>query len=155
MKYPTTLDSAVEFRDTCLQHGVRVGFTNGCFDLFHPGHLYFIKTVRLRCHRLIVGLNSDASVRKLKGAGRPVDGIEVRVMNLYGTLLVHRVVVFDEDTPEKIIRALRPDVLAKGDDYGYAEIVGADFVRENDGEVFRVPRLPGMSTTAIIKNRKP
>lgn len=148
-----SLEQALEYREICRHAGAVLAFTNGCFDLFHPGHKYFIQTIMLRAHRLIVAVNSDRGVRHLKGLGRPVDPVEIRVRNLYKTLLVHRVIVFDDPTPEELIRTLKPDVLAKGDDYQYDDIVGADFVRAYGGEVLRIPRLPGLSTTAIINNK--
>jgi D-beta-D-heptose 7-phosphate kinase/D-beta-D-heptose 1-phosphate adenosyltransferase len=106
--------------------GLTVGFTNGCFDILHPGHLKVLEEAKSRCGRLIVGLNSDASVGRLKGPTRPVNDAESRARVLSGLSAVDAVVVFDEDTPAALIEALQPDLLVKGGDYTLETIVGAD-----------------------------
>ncbi|MGE0726166.1 MAG: D-glycero-beta-D-manno-heptose-7-phosphate kinase [Alphaproteobacteria bacterium] len=132
------------------QQGLRVGFTNGCFDLLHPGHVALIKAARAACDRLVVGLNSDDSVRRLKGDSRPVQNEAARATVLASLADVDQVVVFDEDTPIALIEALRPDVLVKGADYTIDKVVGAAAVQATGGKVLLVDLLPGHSTTATI-----
>jgi D-beta-D-heptose 7-phosphate kinase/D-beta-D-heptose 1-phosphate adenosyltransferase len=116
--------------------GRRVGFTNGCFDLIHPGHVSLLAQAAARCDRLVVGLNSDASTRRLKGPERPIQDELSRPLVLAALRGVDAVVVFDEDTPESLITMLRPDVLIKGADYTASQVVGAEFVQSRGGEVF-------------------
>jgi D-beta-D-heptose 7-phosphate kinase/D-beta-D-heptose 1-phosphate adenosyltransferase len=130
--------------------GLRVGFTNGCFDLIHPGHVRLLARARAGCDRLVVGLNSDASVRRLKGASRPVQAEQARAVVLGALASTDLVVVFEEDTPERLIAALLPDVLFKGADYRLDQVVGADIVAAAGGEVRLIPLEEGHSTTAII-----
>lgn len=130
--------------------GARIGFTNGCFDLIHPGHVSLLAQARAKCDRLIVGLNTDASVQRLKGEGRPVQNESARSLVLASMAAVDLVVSFDADTPIELITALRPDVLIKGADYSIDQVVGADFVRGYGGEVFLVPLSAGQSTTGTI-----
>ncbi|QQS15058.1 MAG: D-glycero-beta-D-manno-heptose 1-phosphate adenylyltransferase [Rhodospirillales bacterium] len=131
--------------------GLRVGFTNGCFDLLHPGHVSLMRQARAACDRLVVGLNSDASVRRLKGEGRPVNGESARATVLASLADVDLVTVFDEDTPLKTIDALRPDVLVKGADYTRDTVVGADQVEGWGGRVVLASLADGFSTTATIR----
>jgi len=133
------------------QAGLTVGFTNGCFDLLHPGHVSLLEQARATCDRLIVGLNSDASVRRLKGATRPVQGEAARAAVVASLASVNRVVIFGEDTPLKVIEALKPDVLVKGADYSLAQVVGADIVQRYGGRVVLAELAPGHSTTATIE----
>lgn len=130
--------------------GLRVGFTNGCFDILHRGHVAYLNQARTWCDRLIVGLNSDRSVRALKGEGRPVNDLESRAMVLAGLACVDLVAPFDEDTPIDLIRAARPDVLIKGADYSEDQVVGAAEVRGWGGVVRLAEILEGYSTTAAI-----
>ena len=130
--------------------GLRVGFTNGCFDLLHPGHVALLREARRKCDRLVVGLNTDASVRGLKGPSRPVQSEEARGQVLAALSDVNLVTLFDEPTPEQLIRELRPDVLVKGADYKPEEVVGADLVKGWGGELVLVELVPGQSTTRII-----
>lgn len=130
--------------------GYRVGFTNGCFDILHPGHLKVLEEARSQCGKLVVGLNSDASVRRLKGPTRPVNDEISRAIVLMGLASVDAVVIFDEDTPLELITALQPDLLVKGGDYSKDEIVGADIVEARGGRVHIVPLVEGHSTTATI-----
>jgi D-beta-D-heptose 7-phosphate kinase/D-beta-D-heptose 1-phosphate adenosyltransferase len=130
--------------------GLKVGFTNGCFDILHRGHVAYLTQARAWCDRLIVGVNSDRSVRALKGEGRPVNDLESRAMVLAGLGSVDLVAPFDEDTPIALIEAARPDVLIKGADYAESEVVGGDFVKSYGGEVRLAQIVDGYSTTAAI-----
>lgn len=131
--------------------GLKVGFTNGCFDLLHPGHVTLLAQARGLCDRLVVGLNSDASVARLKGPTRPVQVELARATVLASLANVDLVVVFGEDTPAALIEALRPDVLIKGGDYSVETIVGADFVIANGGRVEIIDLVPGFSTTKTVE----
>jgi rfaE bifunctional protein nucleotidyltransferase chain/domain len=128
-----------------------VVFTNGVFDLLHPGHVDVIHGARSEGAALVVGVNSDASVRRLKGPERPVRSAAERAHVLAALEAVDVVVVFDDDTPAALVQALQPDVIVKGGDYDVASIVGADVVRARNGRVVVIPLLPGQSTTAIIE----
>ena len=128
----------------------RIGFTNGCFDLLHPGHISLLRQARAACDRLVVGLNDDASVTLLKGKGRPVQSETARARVLASLWSVDLVVVFSEETPIDLIQTLRPDLLVKGADYGLEQVVGSNFVRENGGDVMLVNVEPGYSTTNTI-----
>ncbi len=130
--------------------GLRVGFTNGCFDLIHPGHVRLLSAARAACDRLIVALNSDASVGRLKGPGRPVQTEAARATVMAGMAPADLVILFDEDTPEALIAALLPDVLFKGADYSMDQVVGADIVRAHGGQVKLIPLEAGHSTTKTI-----
>jgi D-beta-D-heptose 7-phosphate kinase/D-beta-D-heptose 1-phosphate adenosyltransferase len=134
--------------------GLKVGFTNGCFDILHKGHVAYLSQARMWCDRLIVGLNSDDSVRALKGEGRPVNDLESRALVLAGLGSVDLVVPFEDATPIRLIEAARPDVLVKGADYADSEVVGADLVRGWGGEVRLAPIVEGFSTTAAIAKLK-
>jgi rfaE bifunctional protein nucleotidyltransferase chain/domain len=129
-----------------------VVFTNGVFDLLHPGHVELLEAARREGAVLVVGVNTDASVRRLaKANGRPVAGQAARARVVAGLAAVDCVVLFDEDTPLELIRALAPDVLVKGADYVRDRIVGADWIEERGGRVVRVPLLAGYSTTALVE----
>ena len=130
--------------------GLKVGFTNGCFDILHRGHVAYLAQARAWCDRLVVGLNSDRSVTALKGEGRPVNDLESRALVLAGLGSVDLVAPFDEETPIKLIEAARPDVLVKGADYSEAQVVGGDLVKSWGGEVKLAPLVEGYSTTAAI-----
>ena len=129
---------------------LRIGFTNGCFDLLHRGHVKLMAEARARCDRLIVGLNSDASVRRLKGPERPIQDVASRADVLAALEAVDLVVVFEEDTPLELIRQVRPAVLVKGGDYTREKVVGHDIVEANGGEVVLVDLVPGHSTTSMV-----
>jgi len=146
-----TLDEAVQRVHRWRRQGLRVGFTNGCFDLLHAGHISLLKQARERCDRLILGINSDASVTRLKGPGRPAQDAQTRALVLASLSPVDLVVVFEEDTPERMIRELRPDVLVKGGDYRADQVVGADLVASWGGELVLVDLLPGHSTTRTMQ----
>jgi len=130
--------------------GRRIVFTNGCFDILHAGHLACLESARELGDVLVVGLNSDASVRRLKGPGRPVNSESHRANLLAGLECVDMVVVFDQDTPEALLRRLRPDILVKGGNYSAEEVIGADIVRSYGGQVMTIPLVEGLSTSAII-----
>ena len=132
--------------------GRTVVFTNGCFDLLHPGHVRSLREARGFGDVLVVGLNSDRSVARLdKGPGRPVLGEDERAELLAALATVDYVTIFDEDTPLELIRAVEPDVLVKGGDWNEAEIVGAEFVRARGGRVERMTYHPGLSTTEVLR----
>jgi len=134
--------------------GLRIGFTNGCFDLLHPGHIKLLTETRAACDRLIVGLNSDASVRRLKGEGRPMQQAHARAEVLAALQAVDLVVVFDQDTPLELIRRVRPKVLAKGSDYQREEVVGHALVESDGGQVILIDLVPGFSTTRIVRRSR-
>lgn len=127
-------------------------FTNGCFDILHPGHVYILKEARKLGELLIVGLNSDASVVRLKGESRPYHHFTDRAEVLAALACVDYIIGFEEDTPKQLIEALTPKILVKGGDYNHDTIVGADWVTSHAGEVKVIPLLPGHSTTGILKN---
>ena len=131
--------------------GLTVGFTNGCFDILHRGHVAYLSQARAWCDRLVVGLNSDSSIRVLKGEGRPVNDLESRALVLAGLGSVDLVVSFDEQTPIRLFEAARPDVLIKGADYTVEGVVGHEFVQSYGGEVKLAGLVDGVSTTATIR----
>ncbi len=138
------------------KQGQRIGFTNGCFDLLHPGHVKLLAGARAACDRLIVGLNGDASVSRLKGEGRPVQPVQARAEVLAALEAVDLVVIFDEDTPEKLIARVKPTVLVKGSDYKREDVVGRDIVEALGGEVVLIDIVPGHSTSAMVaRSRAP
>jgi rfaE bifunctional protein nucleotidyltransferase chain/domain len=126
-------------------------FTNGCFDILHQGHLYALSQAASEADYLIVGVNSDESVRKLKGKDRPVNDEQSRALLLAALLMVDAVIIFEEDTPLNLINAILPEVLVKGGDYTIDQIVGAKEVIAHGGKVVVNPILPGFSTTALIE----
>lgn len=130
--------------------GLKVGFTNGCFDLLHPGHVSLLRQARAVCDRLVVALNSDASVKRLKGESRPVQTEAARAAVMASLASADLVVIFDEDTPLALIDALRPDVLVKGADYTRSTVVGGDLVESYGGRVVLADLVPSFSTTATI-----
>ena len=139
----------------CVAHwraiGLKVGFTNGCFDILHRGHVSYLTEARKACDRLIVAVNTDASVRALKGEGRPVNDLEGRAMVLAGLASVDLITPFDAETPIALIEVIKPDVLMKGADYTVETVVGADVVQAYGGEVKLIPLVEGYSTTDAIK----
>jgi D-beta-D-heptose 7-phosphate kinase/D-beta-D-heptose 1-phosphate adenosyltransferase len=130
--------------------GLRIGFTNGCFDLLHPGHVKLLTEARAACDRLVVGLNSDASVTRLKGQGRPVQHQQGRAEVLAALEAVDLVVIFEQDTPLELIRRIRPRVLIKGADYRADQVVGHELVEADGGEIVLVNLAPGYSTTRLV-----
>lgn len=125
-------------------------FTNGCFDILHPGHVSLLERARALGDRLVVGINSDESVRKIKGPGRPVVDQESRKSVLLALKAVDEVIIFEELTPERLIHDLKPEILVKGGDWKEDEIIGADFVKGRGGKVYSLPIVPGFSSTALI-----
>lgn len=135
----------------CRESGNKIVFTNGCFDILHPGHVDLLERARAEGDFLVLGLNSDASVRRLgKGPERPVNTFAARAFVLVHLASVDLVVEFDEDTPLELVRAVGPDVLVKGGDWVPEKIVGADLVKSAGGRVLSLPLLPGFSTTGLI-----
>jgi D-beta-D-heptose 7-phosphate kinase/D-beta-D-heptose 1-phosphate adenosyltransferase len=132
------------------KQGLRIGFTNGCFDILHPGHVQVLTAARGACDRLIVGLNSDVSVKRLKGEGRPVQDEHARAEVLAALEAVDLVMLFEEDTPIKLITQIQPSVLVKGGDYTRDQVVGHEVVEAGGGEVLLVAVLPGFSTTSLV-----
>jgi D-beta-D-heptose 7-phosphate kinase/D-beta-D-heptose 1-phosphate adenosyltransferase len=137
------------------RQGLRIGFTNGCFDLIHPGHLSLLRQARAACDRLVVGLNTDASVARLKGPGRPVQPEVARAAVLASIAAVDAVVLFEDETPLALIELLRPDVLVKGADYRLEQVVGAALVQSYGGRVLLAQLEPGYSTSATIATLAP
>jgi D-beta-D-heptose 7-phosphate kinase/D-beta-D-heptose 1-phosphate adenosyltransferase len=146
-----TREAASEQVERWRRRGWRVGFTNGCFDLLHPGHVHLLEQARGHCDRLVVGLNSDESARRLKGPTRPIQPEAARAAVLGSVAAVDLVCIFDEDTPEQLISELRPDLLVKGADYALTEVVGAAQVQEYGGKIILADLLPGHSTTATVE----
>ena len=136
------------------KQGLRIGFTNGCFDILHPGHVKVLTAARGACDRLVVGLNSDASVRRLKGEGRPVQDERARSEVLAALEAVDLVAIFEEDTPINLITQIKPNVLVKGGDYTRVQVVGHEIVEAHGGEVLLVGVLPGFSTTSLVKRAR-
>jgi rfaE bifunctional protein nucleotidyltransferase chain/domain len=134
--------------------GRRIGFTNGVFDLLHPGHVRYLQAARLLADVLVVGLNADESVRRNKGPARPINPQQERAEVLAALACVDAVVIFEEDTPDAIIRLVQPDVLVKGADWPADQIVGRDTVEARGGRVVRVPVEQGHSTTTIVEKIK-
>jgi D-beta-D-heptose 7-phosphate kinase/D-beta-D-heptose 1-phosphate adenosyltransferase len=133
------------------RRGRKIVFTNGCFDILHLGHVKYLSRARSLGDILVVGLNSDASVRAIKGRGRPINRQADRAMVLASMYFVDYVTIFNEPTPERLIRKLAPDILVKGADWKAKDIVGADLVRSRGGRVARIPFVKGRSTTGLIK----
>jgi D-beta-D-heptose 7-phosphate kinase/D-beta-D-heptose 1-phosphate adenosyltransferase len=132
-------------------NGLRIGFTNGCFDILHPGHVHVLTRARAVCDRLVVGLNSDASVKRLKGSDRPIQDVHARAGVLAALEAVDLVAIFEDDTPLDLIRRLKPSVLVKGGDYRKETVVGHELVEADGGEVILIDLVPGHSTTRIVQ----
>ncbi len=143
-------DQARRIAQNWQADGLMVGFTNGCFDLVHPGHIALLESARKRCDRLIVGLNSDASVTRLKGPQRPLQNEAARATVLASIASVDLVVTFGEDTPLALLETLRPDALFKGADYTLEQVVGADLVQGYGGRVELIEIVPEQSTTRLV-----
>ncbi len=142
---------AVALIERRRHEGAAIVFTNGVFDILHPGHVRYLRQARALGDLLVVGLNSDASVRRNKGRGRPINPEQERAEVLAALDCVDVVVIFDEDTPAEIVRACQPDVLVKGADWPADQIVGRDTVEARGGRVVRIPVEGGHSTTAIVE----
>ena len=150
-----TKDNELKSKITKLRlKNKKIVFTNGCFDILHLGHQTYLKKSRALGDFLIVAINSDKSVKLLKGSGRPINGQDIRSKNLMNLKFVDAVAVFSEQTPLKLIEFLLPDVLTKGGDYAHKEIIGSNIIEANGGRVVLLPFLKGYSTTSIIKSRR-
>jgi len=149
-----TADQAVRLSEAVRARGGKVVFTNGVFDLLHPGHIRYLQDARALGDALIVAVNSDRSVRTYKGPNRPINPEDERVEMLTAMACVDAVVVFDEETPHAIISRIQPDVLVKGADWAEDNIVGRDVVEARGGRVVRVELSPGHSTTELIRRVK-
>jgi D-beta-D-heptose 7-phosphate kinase/D-beta-D-heptose 1-phosphate adenosyltransferase len=145
------LDSVLGVARSWRDQGLTIAFTNGCFDLLHPGHLSLLDQAKRGSDRLIVGLNSDESIRRLKGPDRPIQNEIARATVLSSLKFVDAVVIFAEDTPIDLIKALEPDVLVKGADYRMDQVVGGDFVRGRGGKVVLADIVEGHSTTGMVR----
>jgi len=148
------LDALSEQVANAKSLGETIVFTNGCFDILHAGHISYLEEARALGNRLIVAINSDASVRKLKGTGRPINSLESRMRVLSGLTAVDWVVAFSEDTPKNLLHELQPDLLVKGGDYGVSGVVGADIVQSYGGKVKVLGLVEGISTTRILEKVK-
>lgn len=142
----TTLENIQVWRE----NGLRIVFTNGCFDLLHSGHLSLLQAAANLGDKLVVGLNSDASIQRLKGPERPVRPLHERQQLLEALRVVDAVIPFEEDTPLELIKKITPSVLVKGGDYTLSEVVGADWLSQHGGRTVIVPLVPNQSTTQII-----
>lgn len=149
-----TVDEAAAFADSLRRAGRRVAMTNGVFDLLHPGHVQYLQAARAEGDALIVAVNSDRSVRAIKGPSRPLTPERERAEILGALACVDAVVIFDEETPAEIVRRLQPDVLVKGADWAADAIIGRDTVEARGGRVVRIPLEAGWSTTAIVDKIK-
>jgi rfaE bifunctional protein nucleotidyltransferase chain/domain len=147
-----TLEETVEECTWLKASDKKIVFTNGCFDLLHPGHTRYLFAARELGDYLIVAVNSDRSVRAIKGPGRPLMGEQVRAELLAALSCVDSVLIFDEDNPLSVIQQLMPDILVKGGDWSEETIIGADVVKKAGGEVKRIPYINGFSTTDLIHN---
>lgn len=147
----TSLKRLTEELKAARKKGKKVVFTNGCFDIIHAGHVRYLKKARSRGDILVVGLNSDSSVRAVKGESRPIVPQNERAEVLSALSSVDRIVIFNDPTPIRLIKAIKPDILAKGADWAAKDIVGGDIVRENGGKIARITLVKGRSTTNIIK----
>ena len=136
------------------EHGEKIVFTNGCFDIIHAGHVGYLTEAKKLGNRLIVAINNDASVRRIKGSGRPINPVERRMAVLGGLEAVDWVVNFSEDTPENLLKQIKPDVLVKGGDYEVDGVVGGDYVSSYGGEVRALEFLDNCSTSAIVEKMK-
>ncbi|WP_456307507.1 D-glycero-beta-D-manno-heptose-7-phosphate kinase [Pararoseomonas baculiformis] len=149
-KIVSSAEGAIPILDAWRRRGLEIGFTNGCFDILHRGHVTMLQAARAACDRLVVALNTDDSVRRLKGPSRPVNGLEDRLAVIAALQSVDLVLAFGEDTPLELITRLQPDVLFKGADYRPEEVIGGDVVRARGGRVALIDLVPGRSTTGII-----
>jgi D-glycero-beta-D-manno-heptose 1-phosphate adenylyltransferase len=136
------------------QEGDAIVFTNGCFDILHIGHVDYLEKARNLGDKLVLGLNTDSSIRRIKGEQRPIVEENARARIMAALSFVDLVVLFDEDTPLRLIQTIKPDILVKGDDYSVENIIGADFVINNGGSVKTIPLVKGFSTSNIVEKIK-
>ncbi|WMJ71589.1 D-glycero-beta-D-manno-heptose 1-phosphate adenylyltransferase [Cytophagaceae bacterium ABcell3] len=148
-----TIETIQPFLDVWRKEG-KIVFTNGCFDILHLGHVDYLEKTRNLGHKLILGLNTDRSISTVKGPQRPVQDEVCRARVMASLACVDAVILFGEETPYNLIKAIKPDILAKGDDYTIDKIIGREIVVENGGEVLTVPLINGYSTTNIINKIK-
>ena len=153
-KIVATSDDLDRYLSDWRRQGLRIGFTNGCFDILHPGHVKVLTAARAACDRLVVGLNSDASVKRLKGDSRPVQDEQARAEVLAALEAVDLIAIFEEDTPIRLITQVKPSVLVKGGDYTRAQVVGHEIVEAAGGVVMLVDILQGFSTTALVERAR-
>ena len=145
-------DQALKELKAWREKNKKIVFTNGCFDIIHPGHIDYLSQARDLGDILVLGLNTDQSVRRLnKGSNRPINDERIRANVLAGLASVDLIVFFDEETPYNLIKLLQPNVLVKGKDYEVEKIIGFDILKENGGEVITIPFLDGYSTSSLIK----
>jgi D-beta-D-heptose 7-phosphate kinase/D-beta-D-heptose 1-phosphate adenosyltransferase len=149
-----SIEALIKKRERLRREGKRLVFTNGCFDLLHPGHVRYLSEARLLGDALVVALNSDRSVRVLKGEGRPILNQQERAEVVAALEAVDYVTIFDEETPRELIAAVLPDVLVKGGDWALDEIIGREEVEAAGGQVLSLPYIDGSSTTDIIERIK-
>ncbi|KAA3617412.1 MAG: D-glycero-beta-D-manno-heptose 1-phosphate adenylyltransferase [Calditrichaeota bacterium] len=145
-----TIDNIKKVIAELRKKGLTIAFTNGCFDLLHRGHVYYLEKAKQKADILVLGLNSDSSVQRLKGADRPLVKEEDRAFVLSRLESVDVVCLFAEDTPIEIIKIVKPDFLIKGGDYSIDQIIGHEFVQKNGGKVLTIPLVEGKSTTKLI-----
>ncbi len=145
-----TISDFLKLKASFLQQ--KIVFTNGCFDLLHPGHIYLLKEAKKQGDLLVVGINSDSSIKRLKGPSRPIESLTTRIDHLAQLDCIDYIISFEEDTPIDLIKNINPSVLLKGGDYTKATIIGADLVEKNGGNVVVIPLLKGFSTTNQLKN---
>ena len=149
-----TTEKIIQQSNLWKKKGLKVVFTNGCFDLVHKGHIEILSKSSDLGNKLIVGLNSDISIKKIKGKDRPIIDEKSRAFLLASISFIDAVVLFNEDTPLNLISSIRPDVLVKGGDYNISEIVGQNIVKKNDGEIVLIPFVDGFLSTGIIDKIK-
>jgi len=154
LRHQTALQQATKQVKTWKAEGKKIVFTNGCFDLLHPGHIDYLEKAAAHGDIFIIGLNDDESIRRLKGNTRPINPLKDRAIMLAALRAVDLVVPFSEDTPLNLISALMPDALIKGGDYQPDDIVGAPEVRNNGGEVLVIPFVEGYSSSSLIQRIK-
>ncbi len=147
-------DTLLEQREAWKRLNLKVVFTNGCFDILHLGHIDYLEKSRNQGDKLIVAVNTDASIKRLKGENRPINSEYARARVIAALGFVDAVVLFEEDTPESLIQFVKPDVLIKGSDYKIENIVGADFVISSGGEVKTIDLVEGFSTSSVIEKIK-
>ncbi len=149
-----TVPALANILDRKRREGKRIIFTNGCFDILHIGHIRYLRKAKALGDILVIGLNSDSSVRKIKGRSRPINNQRDRAEVLSSLPFVDYIVLFSEPTPVKLIKELKPDTLVKGGDWRVSDIVGADFVRARGGKVVTIPFVKGHSTTSLIERMR-
>ena len=147
-------DNYLEQINNWKEEACKITFTNGCFDILHAGHVTYLTEAKALADKLVIGLNSDSSVTKLKGIGRPINSKDNRAMVLSNLRMVDMVIIFNEDTPIQLIEKINPDYLVKGGDYKVEEIVGGDFVKSQGNQVLVLSEKKGYSTTKIIAEMK-